>query len=105
MTNAALREANEIDAQVGERIHTIMWRRRMSQAALAESIGITQSTLSKKLRGTVPMSVFELVSISVVLGVPADSLLPRLDSNQEPSGYTFAQVRALCGGPDYAHHD
>lgn len=63
--------------RVGERIHTVMWRERVSQADLASVIGVSQSTLSKKLRGRVPITVAELVAIAEALGVEPGDLLPR----------------------------
>lgn len=62
---------------VGERIHAEMWRRRVTQRELGARIGVSQSTLSKKLRGQVPVTVTELVAISEVLGVEAADLLPQ----------------------------
>lgn len=70
----------------------MMWQRRIRQAELGTRVGIGQSTLSKKLRGEVPMTVDELVKIAGVLQVNPGDLLPHLDSNQEPSGYASLQV-------------
>jgi len=61
--------------RAGARIHMAMWERRIRQADLAARVGMSQSTLSKKLRGEVPMTVDELVTIAHALGIPACELL------------------------------
>lgn len=57
------------DALIGERVHQLMWRSRLSQVAFAGAIGVTQSAISKKLRGERPWFAEELVSAASVLGV------------------------------------
>jgi len=62
-----------------------MFRARISQTKLAPQVGISQSVLSKKLRGSVPWSVTELIRVSVALGVrPADLLPDDLPANLLP---------------------
>ncbi len=56
------------DAAIGERIHQLMWRSRVSQVELARQIGITQPGLSKKLRGERPWYVGELIEAAKLLG-------------------------------------
>jgi transcriptional regulator with XRE-family HTH domain len=70
--------------QVGELIHHAMWRQRMTQAQVAEALGITQPALSKKIRGSRPWSVDELLRVAEVLGVPVESLLPTNRPNPGP---------------------
>lgn len=79
--------------RVGERIHTVMWRERVSQADLASVIGVSQSTLSKKLRGKVPITVGELVAIAEALGVEPGDLLPR----RPATGVGVPRPRAAAG--------
>jgi transcriptional regulator with XRE-family HTH domain len=82
-----------------------MFLKRISQTKLAPMIGISQSVLSKKLRGSVPWSVTELIRAASALGVdPVELLpetsrrtgleLPQLDLNQQPFGYMSALVSA-----------
>lgn len=95
MTNIA--HADEIDyaIEVGANIHQMMWRKRISQAALGRAIGVTQGTAGRKIRGEVGITIPELMKIARLLEVePGDLLkLPELDSNQQPSGSLFSQVR------------
>lgn len=77
---------------VGEQAHMLLWRAGVPQKQLAEVIGVTQSTLSKKMRGTVPWTVEELVAAADFLGVDPGVLLPRKDSNLQPAGYGYGLV-------------
>jgi transcriptional regulator with XRE-family HTH domain len=52
-----------------------MARRRITQAALAQTLGMSQATVSRRLRGSVPFTVSELDHVARVLAVPAASLL------------------------------
>ena len=75
MTNTV--EAHARGAQyVREQIHLTMWRRRVSQQKMADHLGLNQSTFSKKMRGRVPMTLEELLSIAAFLEVQPRDLLP-----------------------------
>ncbi|WP_411157526.1 helix-turn-helix domain-containing protein [Nocardia otitidiscaviarum] len=56
------------DEFIGERVHAVMWRLKMSQTDLAAELGITQTALSHKLRGKRPFYARELGAVSVALG-------------------------------------
>ncbi|MBA2559950.1 MAG: hypothetical protein H0V07_08695 [Propionibacteriales bacterium] len=62
------------DELIGERVHHEMWRRRVTQLRLADLLGITQSGVSKKLRGERPWFASELLTVADVLGVGLESL-------------------------------
>lgn len=53
-----------------------MARRGKSQQDLAATLGISQPQLSKRLSGSVPIDVDELVKIAAALDVPLSALLP-----------------------------
>lgn len=86
-----------VSAVIGERVHTLMWRRRIEQRTVSAALGMTQPALSRKLRGQRLWSVEELVEVAAYLGVPVTDLLPaevassgdirraRQDSNLQPS--------------------
>lgn len=107
------------DVLVGERIHQLMFRKRVTQTELAARMYITQSALSKKLRGQSKWSLTDLICVAGVLGVglldlmhddvlavlPAEVYergprpvrdeglgLPRQDLNLRPSDYTSCEV-------------
>jgi DNA-binding Xre family transcriptional regulator len=87
----------------------MMFRKRVSQTKLGPSVGMSQSLLSKKLRGVVPWSVVELLLVANALEVDPGELLPkvdpkpaaetadvlpRLDLNQQPFDYWTSQVKS-----------
>lgn len=61
---------------VGERVHRLMWRYKIQQIELAPKIGITQSALSRKLRGVRAFGVDELMTVAELLDVEVADLLP-----------------------------
>lgn len=105
MTTMSTNErALPVARHAGEKIHGLIWSRRMVQGTVAKAVGVSPSTFSKKLRGEVPITVDELMRIAGVLGVDPGDLLPRLDSNQQPSGYASLQVRAPGGEVVHLDH-
>lgn len=81
------------DELIGDVIHELMWKGRVTQVALAAHLKIAQPTLARKLRGTRPWSVTELYSIAAFLGVPIDELLPKENAprtDSSPNGGSIA---------------
>ena len=74
------------DVYVGERVHELLWRKRVQQRVVYEAMGLSRSSLAKKMRGTTGWSLDDLVAVKDVLDVTWDELLPRMDSNHQPSG-------------------
>lgn len=60
---------------IGEAVHSRIWRKKISQRALATELGITQSTLSRKLHGERPWTLDEVIIASRFLGVAPSTLL------------------------------
>lgn len=66
------------DERLGEAIHQVMWRRKITQTDFAGRVlGITQSALSQKLRGKRPFLAVELVAVADELGLDLNQLPPR----------------------------
>lgn len=63
-------------AEVGANIRAEIARRGIHQTDLAAQLGISQSALSKRLRGTTPLDINEVADIAAALGVPLSTLLP-----------------------------
>lgn len=61
---------------VGSNIRAELARRGLSQRDLATHLGISQSQLSKRLRGQIDLSVAELSAAAAYLDVPIGALLP-----------------------------
>jgi transcriptional regulator with XRE-family HTH domain len=81
-----------IDAEVGKNLHLRMWQRGITQERLARRLGVTQATVSRKIKGRAPWTLTELYEAAAALGVEPGDLLPHLDSNQEPFGLRLAAL-------------
>ncbi|WP_179275766.1 helix-turn-helix domain-containing protein [Rhodococcus sp. 06-418-5] len=68
---------------VGEEVRALLARRRVSQVELAAHIGISMSSMHRRLLGTQPFTVNEIVDAAQLLQVPASALLGPLDSLAE----------------------
>ena len=93
-TPAAVEEAP--DARTGERAHVLMWRLGMTQTEVGRRLSLDSTALGRKLRGIRPWYLREIVSLAEILSTsvayligetddPRPPVLPRLDSNQQPS--------------------
>lgn len=61
-------------AVIGANVRAEMARRGISQTALASRLKVSQSAVSKRLRGETPFDVNELAKVARALGVSMDSL-------------------------------
>ena len=78
----ALRGEN---AAIGERVHRMLWRHKVTNTAASKAIGIDQSALSKKLRGERPWYAHELVGIAQLLNSTVGYLYGETN-NPHPAG-------------------
>ena len=88
---------HDLDGAVSEEVRAMIARRRVSQKALAEEVGMTPMALSRRLSGAVSISAGELVRLADALGCRPADLLPHLDSNQKPFGYSSGRSRFRSG--------
>jgi transcriptional regulator with XRE-family HTH domain len=90
---------SRIDAMVGARVRMLRERRKMSQTALGESIGVSFQQVQKYERGANRISASALFHIARTLGVsPADffeGLAGQGDSAMDWSRMSDPQVRGL----------
>ena len=84
------------DAYIGRQVHLLMWDRHLTNRATAAQLGISESALSRKVRGGRPWTVDEVLDIAEALNVPLERLLPHRDSNTEPADYPLSTDRR-CG--------
>jgi transcriptional regulator with XRE-family HTH domain len=75
-----------VDAEIGERLHTWMWRHRVSQVDLAARIGISQPSLGRKLRGDSAWTAGELARAAATLKVPVGWFFGE-DETVRPKGF------------------
>jgi len=66
----------EIDAEVGARVHTAMWRARINQKQAAAALGLDQAAVNRRLRGTTAWKVSEVLRLAVLLNTPVSALIP-----------------------------
>lgn len=62
---------------VAASVRAEMARKNLSQRALAEVLGITQSAVSARLRGAVAFDVDELGAVASALDIPIQDLIPQ----------------------------
>lgn len=86
-----------IDVQISERIMMAMFRGRRKHTEMADAAGIGKSSWTHRMQGNRPWRAEEVIRVAAALGVQPATLLPHLDSNQEPSDYRPVQVTALPG--------
>ncbi|SCL43219.1 Helix-turn-helix [Micromonospora pallida] len=58
-------------------IRAEMGRQKMTGRAVAEAMGVTHVYVSRRLSGTVPLTLADLDRIAVALSVPVTDLFPR----------------------------
>lgn len=95
------------DQTIGDNVHTLMWRYRIKQQDMYAAMGVSRSTLAKKLRGQVAWSADDVMVAARLLGVDPGALFvvpePRAhvarqdpapqrewapsDSNRQPTDY------------------
>lgn len=61
--------------RVAATVRAEMARNRVSQTALAETLGLSQAAVSRRLLGAVPFDVDELAQVAELLNVTAASLI------------------------------
>ena len=87
------------DEAIGQRVHQILWTRRIRQSDVCLALGVSRPTMSKRLRGERPWTVDELLALAAYLRVPITDLLPEWcaarDSNPVPAGYWPGTVTSL----------
>ena len=66
--------SRDVDAELGRRVHMLMWDRKLSGAAFGKALGIDSSSLAKKLRGERGWALSEVVSVASALGVSVSYL-------------------------------
>lgn len=75
---------------VSGNVRALMARRGVSQMRLAAVLNLSQTAVSKRLRGVTPWDVNEMGTLAEAFGVPITDLLlglPRKDSNLQPAGF------------------
>ena len=69
---------------IGERVHTLMWRRGHTQRQLAAILGVDQGSISNRLHGKTTWSAIEVVAVATWLDEPVTDLLAGLPGGPGP---------------------
>jgi transcriptional regulator with XRE-family HTH domain len=87
-SSAAVAETPRLNDRVVDEIKVWMVRRHLNQVGIAERIGVNQVWVSRRIGRAhdVLIDMEDLALFAAALDVPPRDLLPRLDSNQEPTG-------------------
>lgn len=83
---------------VAAEVRAMMARRGITQTMMAAELDVTQMYVSRRITKSdkrVPIDVEDLAKFAQVLDCSIADLLPRLDSNQQPSDFTSSQVSVL----------
>ena len=87
MTASSAPEGVTAHTFIGDRIAIELRRSRHTAKELAMRLGVDPSTISKKMRGTRPWDIDELLSTASWLGVDVGEFLPaRADAVEPPNG-------------------
>lgn len=89
----ATRKSGPLDAMVGARISVLRVNRGMSQATLAERIGVTFQQMQKYERGANRLGARRLLQVASVLGISVGELF---ESSQAESPGLNSSVRLLA---------
>lgn len=100
-------KAKPVNQRIGRNVRDIMWLRGITVTELAHRIGVQQSSMSRRIRGTTDWTPDEIDAAARILDVSVARLwkkLPDLDSNQEPAGYKPGAVLSLAAARRAAGH-
>jgi len=77
MTDVGVTTASTLSERVAEEIRVALTRRRMSAAALARQLGVSQTYVWRRLEGQTAFDLDDLEKIAGILEVPVVELLRR----------------------------
>lgn len=72
----------DVNAEIGRRVHQLMWDRQMTQTTFGELTGMDQSSVAKRLRGKVGWPAAAIVDTARVLDTTIAYLFGETDSSQ-----------------------
>ena len=79
MTSANAHDTDgDANATVGQNVHLILWSRGINQRKFAAQLGISDSVLSKRLRGTSAWSAQDIADAAVILEVEPGRLFAQV---------------------------
>jgi hypothetical protein len=73
----------DVDAQIGRRVHQLLWDRHITQTEFGRMIGMDQSSVAKRLRGKLGWSAAQVKAAARVLRTSISDLY---GESETPSG-------------------
>lgn len=68
-----------LDAEIGERVFMLMFRRRVTQVALARTLGLNQAGVARRLRGETGWKATDLTATAQLLNTTVAYLVGEVD--------------------------
>lgn len=97
MSIASIRDHERpTEALMGERVHNLLWRAKITQTAFAQTLGLSQTALSRKLHGDRAFTLDEILMVSGKMNVSLEYLFGLSDDegpsspNVRPTDYRVA---------------
>lgn len=84
--------APNVDAEIGRRVHQLMWDRRITQTAFGARVGMDQSSVAKRLRGKLSWSAAQVVAAADALGTTVGYLFGETTEAPRPRGEDGEQM-------------
>lgn len=91
-------EPGSLTMIIAQNVQRLMVTRGVTQVKLAAAMELSQTSISKRLRGIIPWDATDMDKLRRIFGVSAAELvseLPRLDSNQQPADSREPQVATV----------
>ncbi len=85
MRNIAYMETLTITQRVAAEVRASIARKGVNQSAIAEQAGMSNASLSRKLRGQYPFDVAELIAIAPLIGTTASALMAAAEAEMAES--------------------
>lgn len=98
-TITPIQQPTDIGAVVAAELRVLMARYHVTQAALADLIGVSQSQMSKRMKGKIPIDIFELEKLADFFEVSVADLVggqqkPRPDGGPDGGSRVVQMERA-----------
>lgn len=88
----------ETDQAIAGAVRAELARRKVSQQQLTERTGWSKSFLARRVHGTVPFTVAELLTLSRAVGVEITELIPSAEDRNRGT-----EDAAMVGAPSRLH--
>lgn len=78
----------DLDAQIGRRVHQLMWDRHITQTAVGARVGMDSSAIAKRLRGKLGWNAAQLKAFAAALDTSVAYLVGETENPHpgNPSG-------------------